>query len=158
MSGKNLVALLAGVLFGAGLLISGMTQTSKVLGFLDITGAWNPALALVMAGAIGVFLPGRLLFQRRFSQPILEDRYHNPDTNRVDARLILGAAMFGVGWGMSGVCPGPAIINAFSQGMPFVIFAAMMTVGMGIGHMLQRVRIRPENRAIISEADLPTAQ
>lgn len=155
MSGKNLVALLAGVLFGAGLLISGMTQTSKVLGFLDITGVWNPALALVMAGAIGVFLPGRLIFQRRFSRPLFETRYHDPTSSRVDSRLIAGAVMFGVGWGMSGICPGPALINAISQGIPFAIFAGMMTLGMGLGHLAQNTQ-RRQNVTVTSEADLPT--
>jgi len=129
MSAKNAVALFAGILFGAGLVVSGMTDTSKVLGFLDVSRDWNPALALVMIGAIGVFLPGRLLFLRHRKEPLLDSRFHEPPIKTLDSRLIGGALLFGVGWGLSGVCPGPGIVNAATGALPFVVFMGTMTLG-----------------------------
>ncbi len=96
-----------GLIFGAGLIVGGMTQPSKVIGFLDIAGAWDPSLAFVMGGAIGVFLPLFRLIQKRRA-PVYALRFTLPTRRDVDAPLLLGAALFGVGWGLVGYCPGPA--------------------------------------------------
>jgi len=123
-------SLVAGALFGAGLLVSGMTQPSKVVGFLDIGGgAWDPSLAFVMVGAIGVFaIAYRLIARRRrtlFGGPL-----YLPTAQRVDAALIGGAAIFGVGWGLAGYCPGPALVSAAAGAAPALVFVGAMIVGM----------------------------
>lgn len=106
---KILTSALFGVLFGVGLLVSGMTDPSRVLAFLDVAGAWNPALALVMGAAVGVALPGFALVKRR-GVSVLGDPVELPGGFRIDARLLCGAAIFGLGWGLSGICPGPALV------------------------------------------------
>ena len=112
---RILVNLIAGILFGLGLLVSGMANPAKVINFLDLAGTWDPSLAFVMAGAIAVALPGyRLVFRR--SAPVLSDRFRLPTRTAIDYRLVLGAAVFGIGWGL-GLLPGPCVIwSAASQG------------------------------------------
>ena len=122
-------SLVAGALFGAGLMISGMTRPSKVVGFLDIGGAWDPSLAFVMIGAIGVFAVAyRLIVRRR--ETIFGGPLHLPTAHRVDAALIVGAAVFGVGWGLGGYCPGPALVSAAAGAAPALVFVASMIIGM----------------------------
>lgn len=125
------VALLSGLLFGAGLLVSGMTQPEKVTGFLDVAGAWDPALALVMVGAIGTFALA-LPLARRWPTPAYAAGFEWPTLRDVDARLVGGSALFGVGWGLSGYCPGPALasIGAGSTGAAW--FTGGMLAGMAI--------------------------
>jgi uncharacterized protein len=106
--GSILSALAAGLVFGLGLTVSGMINPQKVLGFLDIFGAWDPTLALVMGGAVLVTLPGFRLLQRK-GAPFFSGAFHFPTRTDLDVRLIGGAALFGVGWGMVGFCPGPAL-------------------------------------------------
>lgn len=101
-------ALIAGFIFGIGLLISGMTNPAKIQNFLDIFGQWDPSLAFVMGGAIAVTAPG-YYFLRKQSGTFLGTAFQWPTRNDIDTRLVAGAAMFGVGWGLSGFCPGPAI-------------------------------------------------
>lgn len=101
------VALLFGLLYGVGLIISGMADPGKVRGFLDLTGAWDPSLALVKAGAIVVSAAGFALARYR-GHTLLGHEFHHPGKRGIDARLVLGAALFGVGWGLAGICPGPA--------------------------------------------------
>jgi hypothetical protein len=129
----TIMGLAAGLLFGAGLALSGMTDPRVVLGFLDLAGDWNPALALVMAGALAVTVPGyRLAFRQ--DRPLWADRFVLPTASRIDARLIGGAALFGIGWGLAGYCPGPALA-ALSAGWPgTLIFVA----GLGLGLVLVR--------------------
>lgn len=126
MSVRIVVALLAGVLFGAGLALSGMMNPAKVLNFLDVAGTWDPSLALVMGGALAVAAPAFALAQRR-RHPLLATSFELPTRSDLDPRLIGGAAMFGLGWGMVGLCPGPAIA-ILGTGLPgaFVFFAAML--------------------------------
>ena len=113
---KTLSALLAGLVFGLGLIISGMANPAKVQGFLDLAGAWDPSLALVMAGAIGAaFLPFRLAGQRKKSW--LGEPLHLPGTREITPRLVLGSLLFGIGWGLAGLCPGPALVLGYA-GMP----------------------------------------
>jgi uncharacterized membrane protein YedE/YeeE len=118
-----------GLLFGAGLLISGMTQPEKVLGFLDIFGAWDATLAFVMAGAVAVTSIGYALARRR-DAPVLTARSLWPTRGDIDARLVGGAALFGVGWGLVGLCPGPALVNLAGLSLPVIVFVVAMAIGM----------------------------
>ena len=121
-----------GLLFGAGLLISGMTQPDKVLGFLDIFGTWDPTLAFVMGGALAVAIPG-FYFARGRERPLLAPQFRWPTRNEIDAKLVGGAAIFGVGWGLVGLCPGPAIVNLATllpQVFVFVIAMGAVLVGL----------------------------
>ncbi len=118
-----------GLIFGAGLLISGMTQTQKVLGFLDIFGAWDATLAFVMAGAVAVSSLGFMLARRR-GAPVWTGQSLWPTHRDIDAPLIIGAVLFGIGWGLVGLCPGPALVNLAGLGMPVILFVAAMAAGM----------------------------
>ena len=118
-----------GLLFGAGLLISGMTQPEKVLGFLDIFGAWDATLAFVMAGAVAVSSVGFALAQRR-AAPLFASGYLWPTRRDIDAPLVTGAVLFGVGWGLVGICPGPALVNLAGLSLPIVVFVGAMVIGM----------------------------
>ena len=126
---RALVAALAGAMFGVGLLLAGMTRPEKVLGFLDVTGHWDPSLAFVMVGAIGVHAIAYRLIRRRPS-PLLETRFHWPPTGAIDRRLLGGAVVFGVGWGLVGYCPGPALAALASGRIETVIFVLAMLGGM----------------------------
>ena len=132
-------ALTAGALFGAGLAVSGMTLPAKVIGFLDVTGRWDPTLAFVMAGAIAVhFILFRLILRRR--APIFDSHFHVPTRRDIDLRLIGGAALFGVGWGLAGQCPGPALTNLATGAPSAFLFVATMAAGMVIQREVDRVR------------------
>lgn len=121
-------AAFSGLLFGAGLTISGMVNPAVVLGFLDIAGAWNPALLLVMVGALAVSLPGYWLLKGR--KPLFADKQLVPARRDIDRPLIVGSIIFGLGWGLAGICPGPALtMFGIRPDMAF-IFVAAMTVGM----------------------------
>ncbi|MCP1727036.1 putative membrane protein YedE/YeeE [Natronospira proteinivora] len=130
---KSIAALIAGALFGLGLAISQMINPLKVLAFLDVLGHWDPSLAFVMGGAIAVTLPGFALL-KRWEQPILAPRFQWPQREDIDLRLLTGAGLFGIGWGLAGYCPGPGIAaialnvreSAFIE--PF-LFTAAMAVG-----------------------------
>lgn len=123
---RNLSALLAGVVFGIGLALSGMVYPLKVLAFLDVSAAWDPSLALVMLGALAVTLPAFALILKRH-QPLLATRFHLPQTTALDTRLIVGAVLFGVGWGIGGYCPGPALaalVIHWREALPFLAAVA----------------------------------
>jgi uncharacterized membrane protein YedE/YeeE len=121
----------AGVLFGVGLLVAGMTRPSKVVGFLDVTGDWDPSLAFVMMGAIAVhFLAYRLI--PRMPSPWLGGRFALPTRNDIDARLVAGAALFGLGWGLGGYCPGPAIVSVVTGTADALLFFGSMLAGMAL--------------------------
>ena len=129
------VALLSGALFGLGLAVSGMANPTKVIGFLDVAGDWDPTLAFVMGGAILVAGPAfGLIFRRR--RPVLADDFDLPAKKEVDARLLGGSALFGIGWGLSGFCPGPAVVAlvpALASGIvPVFAFGVAMVAGMAI--------------------------
>ncbi len=123
------VALFAGGLFGVGLALSGMTDTRVVLGFLDIAGDWNPALLLVMVGALAVTFPAFSLLPKR-RQPVFCDQYHLPGKTRIDTPLLLGAGIFGIGWGLYGYCPGPALASLSTLQVEPFVFVAAMAAGM----------------------------
>jgi uncharacterized protein len=126
---RFLLAFLSGALFGAGLLISGMTRPSKVLAFLDVTGAWDPSLAMVMGVAIAVYAAATRLAAAR-GAPLHAARFDVPPRRDIDRSLLAGAAMFGVGWGLAGFCPGPGLVSAASGYLPALVFVATMTAGM----------------------------
>jgi uncharacterized membrane protein YedE/YeeE len=127
--------LASGLLFGAGLALSGMTQPSKVMSFLDFTGDWDPSLAFVMAGAIAVHAVLYRVVRRRPS-PLFQATFHVPTRRDVDPRLVAGAAIFGLGWGLGGFCPGPGIVSAASLDPSALVFVAAMLGGMLIQHAL----------------------
>lgn len=122
------VSLLAGLIFGLGLGVAQMSNPSKVQAFLDVTGDWDPSLAFVMGGAVAVTLLGFRLVRRR-GRPLLDDRFHWPLLSHVDGQLILGAALFGVGWGLSGYCPGPAVSTLLSGNAEVWWFVPSMLLG-----------------------------
>ena len=126
---RALVALSAGVLFGMGLMLGGMTDPAKVIGFLDLAGHWDPSLAFVMGGALCVTFPTFQLLLRR-GRPLLEERFFLPTRSDLDARLVGGAVLFGVGWGIAGLCPGPAVANLAFGSPEVVAFVAAMIAGM----------------------------
>ncbi|WP_288585797.1 YeeE/YedE family protein [uncultured Methylobacterium sp.] len=128
---RLLAALASGLLFGLGLALSGMMDPHRVLGFLDFAGAWDPSLAFVLAGAVGVSALGTLAMTR-MARPILAPTFAVPTNRRVDARLIAGATVFGIGWGLAGFCPGPALAG-LALGLPEAgVFAAAMLAGMAL--------------------------
>lgn len=123
-----LSALASGLLFGVGLVVSGMTRPGKVQGFLDVTGHWDPSLMFVMAGGIAVHVALFRLVTRR-AHPLFDKRFHLPTRRDIDANLVLGAALFGVGWGLAGYCPGPGLVSLGSGGVAGLVFVATMVVG-----------------------------
>ena len=125
------VALLTGLLFGVGLIVAGMADPAKVLGFLDLSGRWDPSLAFVMGGAILVGLAGFAAARAR-SRSILGHPMPPRPANRVDARLLLGATLFGAGWGLSGICPGPALVLMGAGEPKGWVFGLAMLAGMGL--------------------------
>ena len=127
--GRMIVALPAGTLFGLGLAVSGMMNPAKVIGFLDVAGDWDPTLIFVMGGALLITVPAfRLILNRQ--RPILADGFALPTKSAPDARLLGGAALFGVGWGLSGFCPGPAVAALVTGLTPVFAFVAAMMAGM----------------------------
>ncbi|XYJ12606.1 YeeE/YedE family protein [Telluria sp. B2] len=132
-----LMALIVGLVFGIGLIVSGMTDPAKVLGFLDLGGAWDPSLAFVMGGAI---LVGSIAFRYagRRERSLLGEAMHLPSATRIDRRLVLGSLAFGAGWGLAGYCPGPALASLASGGLKPLLFTLAMLAGMGIFEVLDR--------------------
>lgn len=126
---NGIISFLVGAIFSAGLVISGMTLPAKVVGFLDVANGWDPSLAFVMLGAIAVYATAMRLITRR-KAPLLEPKFYLPTRKDIDVRLVAGAAVFGVGWGLGGVCPGPGLVGAASGALPAVIFVVAMAGGM----------------------------
>ena len=134
-----LSAFLVGLLFGAGLIVSGMTDPFKVIGFLDVAGPWDPSLALVMAGAVLVGLIAYRIAGRR-AAAILGDPMRLPDTVGVDRRLVAGSVVFGIGWGLAGFCPGPALTALGAGYSKAAVFVLAMIAGMTLFEVLERRR------------------
>ncbi|MBP8141201.1 MAG: YeeE/YedE family protein [Acidovorax sp.] len=134
---NRLSEFLVGLLFGLGLILSGMTDPGKVLGFLDLAGLWDPSLAFVMGGAIAV---GALAFAvaKKRTRSFLGGAMHVPTARDIDKRLVLGSLLFGVGWGLAGFCPGPAIVSAAAGQPKAMVFIAAMLAGMWLFEMLER--------------------
>ncbi|MBV7297340.1 DUF6691 family protein [Enterovibrio paralichthyis] len=132
----RVVSLIAGFLFGLGMMISGMVDPAKVIGFLNIFGHWDPSLAFVMGGALMVFAPGYFLLVKKQPKPVLAETFCLSNNTQLDKKLIGGSALFGIGWGIAGICPGPAI-TALGSGAPVVgLFVLSMVAGMFIVSML----------------------
>lgn len=150
---KIIAPLLCGLIFGAGLLISGMVQPTKVLGFLDVFGAWDPSLAVVMAAALAVSVPGFMLADRR-PQPWLARQYLWPVESQVDLSLVVGAALFGIGWGLVGLCPGPALESLATLSPGVIVFVVAMAVGMVFNDAWQKGQTDvPSKPSLVSGAD-----
>jgi uncharacterized membrane protein YedE/YeeE len=126
---QKITEFLAGLLFGMGLLLSGMSDPGKVLGFLDLFGTWDPSLALVMGGAILVGIFAFTLAKKRTTN-FLGGALHLPKTNEIDRRLVIGALLFGAGWGLAGFCPGPGLVSMFSGQPKAFAFVLAMVIGM----------------------------
>jgi len=126
---RLIAAFLAGLLFALGLGVSGMTNANKVIGFLNLAGDWDPSLAFVMVGAIGVHL---VLYRRirRRKRPLLADQFCIPTRRDITPQLVAGAALFGVGWALAGFCPGPALVSLAGLGSPAAVFVIFMVLGM----------------------------
>jgi len=150
---KNaLGALGCGALFGAGLALSGMVRPEKILGFLDFTGAFDPTLAVVMCGALAVMIPVQVLVRRR-AAPVLAGQFASLPTLRVDGRLVAGSALFGLGWGLSGFCPGPSLTAAGVGVRDALWFVPAMAAGM----LLFRAWEARAHRPSLDETGVPAA-
>lgn len=141
-----LIALMSGLLFGLGLIISGMTDPSKIIGFLDLAGDWNPSLAFVMCGAI---LVGLVAFRFAGNRPtaILGDAMRLPTARHIDRRLVLGGLAFGAGWGLAGYCPGPALASLATGSSEPIIFVIAMLAGMAVFEVQDRLAAASRERA-----------
>lgn len=134
-----ITSFLAGLVFGLGLIVSGMADPAKVLGFLDLAGPWDPSLAFVMGGAIGVGVVAFFVARKR-TVSFLGAEMKMPTARHIDRRLVFGSLTFGVGWGVAGFCPGPALV-AFGMGeVKAAVFVAAMLTGMGIFELIERRR------------------
>ena len=138
------IALVAGLLFGLGLTVSGMVDPAKVLGFLDVAGDWDPSLAFVMAGAIPVAAIGFALGRRR-AAPFAASTFATPTKTAIDARLVAGAVTFGIGWGLAGYCPGPALASLSIGGWRTASFVVAMLIGMTLFRLIDAAT--PSGRA-----------
>lgn len=128
---RGIAAFVGGLIFALGLGLSGMTSPRKVIGFLDFAGRWDASLLVVMGGAVGVFAVGHRLVMRR-AAPLLDDRFHVAPAGRLDARAAIGGLVFGLGWGLGGYCPGPALVAVASGAPAAVVFTAAMVLGMAV--------------------------
>jgi uncharacterized membrane protein YedE/YeeE len=145
--------LVCGLIFGAGLLISGMMQPTKVLGFLDFFGTWDPSLAVVMATALAVSVPGFMLADRSV-RPWFAGQYFRPGSSEIDLPLVTGAAVFGVGWGLAGLCPGPALANLATLSPGIIVFVIAMAAGIMAHDAWQASRsIAQRDRRLASATD-----
>jgi len=138
-SAARLTIFIAGLLFGLGLTLSGMSNPAKVIGFLDVAGAWDPTLILVMGGGLLVTLPAFHLVLKR-PEPLFSHKFYLPTLKGVDSKLIIGAILFGLGWGIAGFCPGPALAALVTLNSSVLIFVGAMVAGM----VLHRLFVQPD--------------
>lgn len=147
---KVAVSLFAGLLFGVGLAMSGMLDPARVLGFLDFAGEWDRSLAFVLGGAVAVSAAG-MVAMGRMRQPLLAKAFDLPTKRRIDGRLLIGASLFGIGWGLAGFCPGPALA-ALSLGLPKAFaFVAAMLAGMWCFRMFDARGRRRKSHTVVAE-------
>lgn len=139
---QALLSFIAGLIFGLGLLVSGMGNPAKVMGFLDLAGAWDPSLALVMVGAIGVALAAFRIAGRR-ATTLLGGAMHLPTARELDRPLVLGSLAFGIGWGLAGYCPGPALMSLGTGAPKAFVFVVAMLAGMALFELVPRAGGRP---------------
>jgi uncharacterized membrane protein YedE/YeeE len=143
-----LLSFAAGLVFALGLGISGMADPQNVAGFLDVAGEWNPSLMFVMVSAIGVHAIAWRVSRTR-ARPVWGERFHVPANAPIDRRLVTGAAVFGVGWGLSGVCPGPGIVAASTLAPSWLVFVGSMVIGMALYRGVRDAGFDPTRRAVI---------
>ncbi|OLQ77695.1 transporter [Photobacterium proteolyticum] len=129
----RVVALFSGLLFGLGMMMSGMVDPAKVIGFLDVAGNWDPSLAFVMGGAIMVFMPAYILIVRKMKTPVCAADFHLSKKKSIDGRLISGSVLFGLGWGIAGICPGPAVTSLSGTNPDVIVFVVSMVGGIWLG-------------------------
>lgn len=134
---KNVIALIAGIVFGLGLSVSQMTNPYKVLSFLNVLGSWDPSLALVMGAALVVSLLG-FIVSKRLKKPLVGSAFHIPTQKLISKPLIIGAILFGIGWGVAGLCPGPAIASLAAPSQELLTFLVSMVIGMIIAKRVTR--------------------
>lgn len=134
---KLLVYLLAGILFGVGLTVSQMVDPMKVLNFLSVTESWDPSLAFVMMGAIGLFSIARIVYTKKNKLSIFRERINLKISNVVDKKLVIGSILFGLGWGITGLCPGPAVANISNLDPKILVFILVMIASMRISHWVK---------------------
>ncbi|WED24409.1 YeeE/YedE family protein [Vibrio sp. JC009] len=145
----RLVSLFAGVLFGMGMAISGMVDPVNVIAFLDVAGNWSADLAFVMGGALAVFMPAYLLIIKPRKKPMIAEEFCLANNKKIDFRLIAGAATFGIGWGLVGICPGPAVASLAAGNGGVVLFFATMMVGLGATNLMICIA---KNRQVTAES------
>jgi uncharacterized protein len=154
---KVLSAFLFGVIFGLGLGVGGMTQPTKIIGFLDVAGHWDPTLAFVMGGAVTVSLVLFPLILKR-SRPALAERFVLPVKRRIDVPLLGGAALFGIGWGLSGYCPGPALVSLVTASRPVMVFVVFMAAGLYLGRQLQGTMETAGRKPLMGRSERPISE
>lgn len=137
----SIFALSSGIIFGLGLILAGMSNPSKVLAFLDITGPWDPSLMFVMGGAIGVGIVA-FAFAKKRTMAILGDVMHLPSKQDIDSKVMLGGVIFGIGWGIAGICPGPALVLLGAGSKQGIIFVIAMLIGITIYSVISNARKR----------------
>jgi uncharacterized membrane protein YedE/YeeE len=142
---RSLLALAAGFLFAVGLAVAGMTQPGKVVGFLDFSGNWDPSLMFVMGAGVVVYLPAYQLITKR-KAPLFGGGFSLPSRRDIDAPLVLGAALFGFGWGLGGFCPGPALTSVGALAPSALVFSAAMLLGFGLKRGFDALRTRKRKR------------
>lgn len=142
-----IVSFAAGGLFSVGLAIAGMTKPSKVVGFLDVAGNWDPSLAFVMIGAIAVYFVANRLVKGR-AMPIAGGSFHLPTRRDIEPNLVIGASLFGIGWGLAGYCPGPGLTSLGTGTIQSMVFVLMMSLGMVVFEQVQKIRSRRERQAL----------
>lgn len=151
---RRIAALFAGLLFGAGLALSGMVLPEKVIGFLDVAGKWDPSLAFVMMGAIGVhFFAVRMAYKR--AAPFFGGAFQLPTKKDLDPKLVAGAALFGIGWGLAGICPGPGLVNLVTGSPGAFTFVGAMLVGMLIEYLAVEARGQKKDETPAPKQGLP---
>lgn len=153
---KLVTVFLSAVLFAVGLGTGGMLDPGRIVGFLDFFGTWDPTLALVMAGALGVNVVAYRLSSAR-KGPVLADRFYLPGQIRITGSLVTGAALFGVGWGLAGFCPGPALTSIGAGSLPCVALVGAMAVGAFLGGQVQ-ARLQAQPSPVLSAPEAPPAR
>lgn len=146
------VSLLSGLLFGVGMAVSGMIDPAKVVAFLDITGNWDPSLAFVMGGALLVFMPSYVILIKPRRQALNRETYCLPTKATIDLKLVFGAALFGLGWGIAGICPGPAVSSLLYGNIAILVFLLAMVCGSLLAHFCTAASTRHKHSSNAKQA------